>query len=427
MKIVVRPSVVDGRIAASPSKSYTHRAFAAALLSEGASKIINPLRAQDTEATRRACLLLGADVRDFGEFVEVVGGCLKTPEDVIDVGNSGTTLRLFTAISALAPRGYAILTGDESIRRRPMKPLLEALRGLGVECWSGRLNDTAPIIVKCGGVRGGEAEIQGNISSQFISAILYASVKSERGVKLRVMGEPVSGPYIDATIAVLSSFGYVVKSASHKFFEVEGGQEGRSCSFKIPGDFGSAAFLMAGAHLTGGELEVRGLSMELPQADAKIIDVLRSFGSRVELGADAVTVRGAGGGGGGEYDLRESPDLLPVIAVMAAKSGEETVIRGVGHARYKESDRIRSMALELSKLGVEVEELPDGLRVRGREKLRGGCVFDSHGDHRVFMAFTVLAAATELGCTVMGAEWAEISYPGFLQDARSVGLGLEES
>jgi len=425
-KVLVKPSIIGGRITAPPSKSYTHRALAAALLSNGTSLIANPLKSQDTEATRKACVLLGAGVVERDEQVEVSGGCLKTPEDVIDVGNSGTTLRFFTAISALAPRGYAILTGDDSIRRRPMKPLLDALRDLGVECWSSKLDGRAPIIVKCGGVRGGEVEIPGDISSQFISALLYASVKSARGVKIRVKGDLVSKPYIDASLAVLNSFGFRIEREGYALFEVEGNQVGRSISFKVPGDFSSAAFFMAGAHLTGGELTVTGLSAELPQADAKIIEILREFGSRVNVESDGVRVRGAGGGGGGEFDLRGSPDLLPVVAVMAAKSRDETVIRGVGHARYKESNRIESMALELKKLGVEVEELPDGLRIRGKDRLRGGCVLDSHGDHRVFMALAVLAAATELGCTLVGAEWAEISYPEFFRDARLLGMGLEE-
>lgn len=424
--LIVKPSIISGRISAPPSKSYTHRAFAAALLAKGTSEIIEPLRARDTEATLRACMLLGASVEDLGGRVRVRGGQLKTPEDIIDVENSGTTLRMFTAISALAPGGYAVLTGDESIRKRPMAPLLAALRSLGVECWSSRLNDMAPIIVKCGGMRGGEAEISGEVSSQFISALLFASTRSSLGARIHVRGDPVSRPYIDASIAVLERFGFKVKRRGYGFFEVDGGQDGSPCIFKVPGDFSSAAFHFAGAHLTGGEVEIDNLDAELPQADFKIIEILRSFGSSVEVGPGWIVVRGAGGGGGGEYDLRGSPDLLPVVAVMAAKSSEETVIRGVGHARYKESDRISSMASELRKLGVEVEEMPDGLRIRGREKIVGDRVLDSHGDHRVFMALSMLAAATERGCTILGAEWGAISYPEFLNDIKRLGMALQE-
>ena len=397
----------------------------AALLSDGVSRVSNPLRARDIDATLRACRMLGATIVKSGEDVEVFGGGLRLPEDVIDVGNSGTTLRFFTAISALAPEGFVILTGDESIRRRPMQPLLDALRLLGVECWSSRLNGCAPLIVRGGGLRGGEASIEGGVSSQFISALLLASVRSRDGVSLRVEGDPVSKPYIDATIEVLRRFGFRVEREGYELFRVEGGQRGEAACFKVPGDFGSASFLMAGAHLTEGEVKVNGLDLELPQADAAILDVLKAFGSEVEVGAGGVRVVGAGGGGGGELDLRDSPDLMPVAAVMAAKSPEETLIKGVGHARFKESDRISTTALELRKLGVEADVLPDGLRIRGRRALEGGATLESHGDHRLFMALTVLAASTKRGCKVRGAEWAEISYPDFLNDLRSLGARLE--
>lgn len=426
MKIaLVRPSTISGEAVAPASKPYTHRAYAAALLSEGVSRIAYPLRSGDTDATRRACVLLGAGIEDEGDLVSVRGGVFRTPDDVIDVGNSGTTLRFFTAISAHAPGGYAILTGDDSIRRRPMEPLLKALRMLGVECWSSKLDGTAPIVVRCGGIEGGEARIAGGISSQFISALIYASTRSRRGARIVVEGEPVSRPYIDASLEVLRRFGFRVEREGYSLFEVEGGQGGRPCEFRVPGDFGSASFLMEGACLTGGEVVVRGLSPDLPQADSAIIGILESLGCGVEVSGDFVRVRGAERIHGGEYDLRDSPDLLPVVACIAARSREETVIRGVGHARFKESDRVMVMAGELRKLGVEAEPLPDGLRVRGRERIEGGCVLDPHGDHRVFMALTMLAASTERGCAVRDPEVSAISYPQFLDHARSLGLRVE--
>jgi 3-phosphoshikimate 1-carboxyvinyltransferase len=423
--IFVRPSVLRGVAEAPPSKSYTHRAYAAALLSDGVSRIINPLKSRDTNATRRACIHLGAEIEEGENYVLVRGGELRIPDNVIDVENSGTTLRFFTAISAHAPGGYVILTGDDSIRRRPMEPLLRALRMLGVECWSSKLDGTAPIIVRGGGMGGGEARIEGWISSQFISALIYASTRSRKGARIIVEGEMVSRPYIDASIAVLARFGFRVEREGHCFFEVEGGQHGAACEFMVPGDFGSAAFLMAGACLTGGDVVVRNLSLDLPQADAAIIDFLRMLGCRVEMMENAVRVYCAGRACGGEFDLRDSPDLLPILACIAAKCSEEVVLRGVAHARFKESDRIMVMAHELSKLGVEAEPLPDGLRIRGKDGVEGGCTLDPHGDHRVFMALTMLAASTERGCIVKGPEVAEVSYPQFPEHATSLGLNVE--
>ncbi len=424
-RVLVKPSVIQGEIEAPPSKSYTHRVYAAALLSKGVSVMINPLRSRDTDASRRACMLLGAEVRKNESKVVISGGRLKTPENVIDVENSGTTLRLFTALSALIPRGYAILTGDESIRRRPMKPLLDSLRDLGVECWASRLDGRAPIIVRGGGVRGGETKITGEISSQFISALLYASVKSDQGARIIVEGELVSKPYIDASLEVLKRFGFRVRNERYELFDVEGGQDGRPCDFKVPGDFSSASFFMAGAQLTRGYVKIKGLDLDLPQADSAIIEILEKSGCSLKISRGSVEVQGIGGFEGGEYCLRDSPDLLPVVAVMAAKSEEETVIRGVKHTRFKESDRLSVIASELRKLGVAVEVLRDGLKIRGRRKLEGGCILKSHGDHRMFMALTVLAASTERGCVVEGAESAEISYPGFLDHARRLGMRVE--
>ncbi len=423
--VLVRPSVLEGEVKAPPSKSYTHRAYAAALLSDGISRIVDPLKSRDTNATKKACILLGAEVEEREGFIVIRGGEFRTPDNIIDVENSGTTLRLFTAISAHIPKGYVILTGDDSIRRRPMEPLLRALRALGVECWSSKLDGTAPIIVRGGGVEGGEARIIGWISSQFISALIYASTRSREGAKIILEGEPVSKPYIDASIEVLRRFGFKVERDGYNVFEIEGRQHGRPCEFRVPGDFGSAAFLMVGACLTGGKVTVRGLSLNLPQADATIITFLRSLGCHVEIFEDAVRVNGAGKICGGEYDLKNSPDLLPVIACIAAKCSDETIIKGVGHAKFKESDRIAAMTEELTKLGVEVKPLPDGLKIRGKERIDGGCILDPHGDHRIFMALTVLAASTEKGCIVRDPEVAEISYPQFLGHARSLGLNIE--
>jgi len=423
-KILVKPSVISGEVEAPPSKAYTHRALAASLLVDGESAVLNPLNSRDVEATKRACKLLGAEMRESREEIRVLGGRFEIPENVIDVENSGTTLRLFTAISSLIPSGYAILTGDESIRKRPMQPLLNSLRELGVSCWSSRLNGCAPIIVEGGGMKGGETRIRGDISSQFISALLYASTKSKNDVRIKVEGGVVSRPYIDATVMVLESFGFKIRREGYGFFEIEGNQAGKPRRFKVPGDMGSAAFFMAGAHLTMGELSLNGVDLSLPQADAKIIEILKNLGSIVQVSSNSVKVSGAGGCGG-EFDLRDAPDLLPIVAVMAAKSSSETVIKGVKHARFKESDRIGSIKAELGKLGVKVEELPDGVRIIGRERLEGGCVLDAHGDHRIFMALAILAASTEKGCVVNGANLIDISYPSFLSDARALGLKFE--
>ncbi|MFB0543243.1 MAG: 3-phosphoshikimate 1-carboxyvinyltransferase, partial [Candidatus Bathyarchaeia archaeon] len=180
MRVRISPSQVSGRVSAPPSKSYTHRAVILASLSEGECDIINPLNSRDTLASFNACKALGVEIEAQERLWRVSGtGRIHTPEDVINVENSGTTLRIITAVSALAPGGYTVLTGDGSTRRRPMQPLLDALHGLGVECWSTRVDGTAPIVVRGGGIEGGETWIRGDISSQFISALLISTPKAE--------------------------------------------------------------------------------------------------------------------------------------------------------------------------------------------------------------------------------------------------------
>ena len=426
--IRVYPSTLEGVVDAPPSKSYTHRAIAISMMTHGRSSIENPLISDDTIASLRAAQLLGAEIHKKPMLIEVDGGVFRTPDDVIDVGNSGTTLRFFTAIAGHTPGGYTVLTGDESIRRRPMGPLLKALRMLGVECWSTRMNDLAPVVVRGGGIRGGEAEIEGNVSSQFISALLIASPKTDDGVEINVLGEPVSRPYIDATITVMERFGFRVSRDDHTWFGVEGGQEGKPTWFRVPGDYSSASFLLAAAYLTSGDITVKNLDPKLPQADMKILDVVRLFGGLVKQEGESVRVRGeAQGSRDIEINLRDSPDLLPIVAMLAAKNPGRTLIKGVEHAHYKETDRVRAVAEELRKLGIQVEETGDGLLIYGKREIEGGIILDPHRDHRLFMALTVISLATRKGCLVEGEEWASVSYPQFLEHLEILGARIESS
>ncbi len=427
-KLYVAPSILSGEIVAPPSKSYTHRVYAVSLLIEDKSTIINPLRSGDTYATLRACRQFGGELTEEGEnYIVLSGGELDLPDNVIDAENSGTTLRLFTALASLPPPGYIILTGDDSLRKRPMQPLLDALRMLGVECWSSRSNGCAPIIVKSGGLKGGETIIRGDVSSQFISALLIASTKAQNPVRIRVEGESVSKKYIDATMEVLRRFGFKVHRDGYSLFEVDPNQTGRAISFKIPGDFSSASFILAGAYLTGGRITVWNLDPNLPQADSAILNILKDFDVKVNVQGDKVTAEGSGPIDGDRvFDLKDSPDLVPVVAVMAAKTLGETVIKGVKHARFKESDRISSTALELMKLGVQVEVFEDGMKIKGVRNLEGGVELDTHNDHRLFMAFTILAASTLKGCIINGLKWVKISYPNFIEDLQKISASIKE-
>ncbi len=427
MKIQALPSQISGTISAPASKSYTHRAVALATIIPEESKIHNPLLSRDTRASIDASKLLGAVVEQDGPLL-VVGGRekLKCPPNVINVENSGTTLRIYTALSAHVERGYTVLTGDDSIRRRPIQPLLDSLGKLGVECWTTRGTGTAPVVVRGGGIRGGRTRIIGWESSQYLTAILIAGLRASDKIILEVEGKIVSRPYVDATIKTIEHFSGHVEREGYSIFEVEG-QPLKGDEFHVPGDFGAASFMMAAAYLTGGEIHIKNLDNSLPQADAAIIKYTEMMGGHITIHEKGLSVRSGRSDKPITLDLSDSPDLLPVLAVMAALRPATTTLKGVSHARLKESDRVGALAAQLVKLGLDVVELEDGLIINGRERLDGGVTLDSYGDHRLFMAFTALGLACTKGLTVLGAESADVSYPNFLDDLTSCGARVKST
>ncbi|MEM4416581.1 MAG: 3-phosphoshikimate 1-carboxyvinyltransferase [Nitrososphaerota archaeon] len=422
---MVSPSEIYGSVTAPPSKSYTHRAVALAAITEEETRIYTPLLSRDTRASIRAAKMLGSEVAMDDDFLRVVGReRLSCPADVIDVENSGTSLRIFTALSALVGDGYTVLTGDDSIRRRPIQPLLDALRMLGVDCWTTRGTGTAPVVVKGGGIKGGYAEIIGWESSQYVTAILVAGLRASGKVILRVEGHTVSRPYIDATIKTVERFGGRIAREGYSYFEVEP-QPLRGISFQVPGDFGAASFIIAAAYLAGGEVLIRNLDPSLPQADSAIVGYAEAFGCKIGYVDGGLRVIPDRSSGELALNLSDSPDLLPVLAVMAVARPATTHLTGVSHARLKESDRVNALAVQLRRLGIDVREREDGLTIRGQDEIEGGLILESYGDHRLFMAFTVLGLACKKGLTVEGAESADVSYPNFLEDLSRIGARLK--
>lgn len=419
--IEVLPSKVEGTIRAPPSKSYSHRALAISLLCENPSEIFGLSEANDVRATLNAIVKMGASLRteksSFGLNVEVCPPQRpRAPDDVLDCGGSGTTIRFFTAISTLAEGGYTVLTGNESLRRRPMGPIIEAINRLGGWALSTRMNGLPPIVVRGGGLKGGYAELDGSISSQFFSGLMISSTMFEEGIRLKPTCGLVSKPYVEMTGEVLRRAGAEVEINDE--ITVHPIRPAK-LDFTVPGDFGLAAPLMAMASITGGELRVEGLDGSLPQADSRIIEILREFGVSVTETEGSVVVSGRPERGV-RLDLRDSPDLFPVACVIAAVVEDQSEIRGVAHARVKESDRVANMALELRKLGVWVKELYDGLVIRGG-KIRGDVNLDPHGDHRIFMALLALASAASEKCSIGDEDCVRDSYPNFLEDAGKLG------
>ncbi|HML25597.1 MAG TPA: 3-phosphoshikimate 1-carboxyvinyltransferase, partial [Methanomethylovorans sp.] len=384
-----------------------------------------PLLSADTLATVAACEKLGAKIELINGDLHIIGikGKPSVPDDVIDVKNSGTTLRLMTAISSLA-NGATVLTGDSSIRGRPNQPLLDVLNKMSVEVFSTRNNGCAPIVVR-GGLRGSAAEIDGSMSSQFISALLIACPLAAEDTILSVKGQMKSRPYVDITIEMLAEADVkiLVDENNGIRFIIPANQKYDLKEYTVPGDFSSASYLLAAAAMLGPCISVHNL-FPSKQGDSEIINVLRQMGTDVhwdtEKGIVTVkrrTLKGI------MFDAGATPDLVPTVAVLAAVADGVTVIGNAKHVRYKETDRLHAMALELSKMGIMVKEESDSLTITGG-KLIGSAVHGWH-DHRIVMALT-LAGMVAGNTTIDTAESVSISYPDFFEEMKSIGAKIEK-
>lgn len=421
----MKPSVVRGRVSAQPSKSYTHRFLSAALLSDGTSKLYNPLSSLDTKSTLRAVRSLGGRVSgDEEEWIVEGAGCDLNPiEKEINVQNSGTTIRFMSAISSLSQEKVR-LTGDESILQRPMGPLVSSLRDLGASARCEGAKGRPPVVVG-GGLEGGKTEIMGTISSQFISALLFASPLSEVGVDLEVEEGLKSKPYVRMTLKVLDTVGARIRSRdSFMSYSIPGDQTLDPFEEEVPGDFSSAAFLLGAGAISGGPVEVLNLDPGDVQGDKRILNLLEDFGAEVSVEDNKIEVSSDGRLQGIDVDCSDIPDLIPVLSVLGSVAEGQTRLYNASHLRYKEVDRISALSTELNKLGVEVEELEDGLKVYGANELEGGKL-NSHGDHRILMALAIAGLISEGGVIIKGSQCMRVSYPKFAKDMEELGADVE--
>ncbi|HZS73620.1 MAG TPA: 3-phosphoshikimate 1-carboxyvinyltransferase, partial [Candidatus Nitrosotalea sp.] len=357
MKCKVDKSILTGTISCPPNKSYSHRAIFLAALSNGKSTLRNVLLSRDTLATVNACKAFGAKIEINDSTVAVESNGKITPQDLeIDASNSGTTIRISTAIASLSDK-IITLTGDASLKKRPMQPLLDALKQLGVQCTS---TDGKPPVTIKGRADGGITRISGSISSQFISALLISGPKMKNGITLEIDGDLVSKPYLDSTIATMKKFGVTVNAISpYKKYNVPN-QEYNATEFVVPSDFSSMALLLSAAVLLGENMSINASLGDLPQGDREILSYLEKLGVKINVG-EKITIVSPKLLNGGRFDLSNNPDLLPPMAILALKTSKPIEIYNVRHARFKETDRIAILAKELTKIGIGITEKDDGL------------------------------------------------------------------
>ena len=427
MDVTVRPSAVAGTARAPPSKSYTHRAVLAAGYGSGAS-VRDPLVSADTRATGRAVEAFGGTVESVEGDFEVSGfrGSPAVPDDVIDCANSGTTMRLVTATAALAD-GISVLTGDDSLRSRPQGPLLAAISDLGGRAESTRGNGQAPLVVE-GPIEGGSVSIPGDVSSQFVTALLMAGAVTEAGIEVELETDLKSAPYVEITREVMEAFRVETRSTGSGF-AVPGGQSYSPADgeYAVPGDFSSISYLLAAGALAAEEGEavlVRGAHPSA-QGDAAIVDVLDRMGATIDWyeATGEIAVRKSRLSGA-TVDVGDTPDLLPTIAALGAAADGTTRIENAEHVRYKETDRVSAMAEELERLGAVVSEEPDALVIEGGDSDLVGARVDGRADHRVIMSLAVAGLVAEGETTVTGAEHVDVSFPDFFDVLYDLGADV---
>jgi len=402
---------VDATFEAPSSKSYTHRALIAAALAAGRSRITAPLRAADTELTAQGLESLGVPIEWLPGEITVTGcsGAFPAPGEVtIDCRNSGTTLRLLASAALLAPHPV-VLTGSTRMLERPIGPLADALRTLGGDvAFTGRPG--FPPIRILGRLRGGKAQIDGSMSSQFISSILMAAPYADEDVELTLPAPPASQSYLDVTADVMLRFGARLERRGYEWFRVKSGVPYRGRGYRVEGDYSSASYLFAVAAV---------LNPASVQGDRRFLDALEAMGCRVAAGADAVTVERTGDLEGIEIDMSSSPDTVQTLAAVAATAASPTTITGIAHLQYKESDRVGVTAEVLRRMGAGVLVTEDSLMVTPAHL--HGVLVDPHDDHRTAMAFAVLGLAVG-GMAIRDPGCVEKSFPGFWEALYGEGL-----
>lgn len=424
MILKITPSSVAGTVAVPGSKSHTIRAIAGALLAEGTSIVRSPLLSFDTASTLAAAVEMGAKSEKFADRWEITGcaGAPAVPGKVLDMGNSGTGLRMLTAAAALA-NGQVSFTGDESLCSRGMKPLLDALRKLGVEVTAAP-GDHAPLSVK-GALQGGKTQVEA-LCSQYLSALLFAAPCIKNGdleIEVTKLSEE---PYVEITLNWLRKLGAeFTASKDLMHFTVPGNQKLRAFDSFIPADFSTAAFPL-GAGIVAGKstgVTIQNLDFNDAQGDKAVFKMLESLGAKLQYNPDNSVTVYPGKLTSGELDLGQTPDALPLLAAVAAvNEGSVITLGNAGQARNKETDRIACMTSELRKMGAVIEEKPDAMIITGGRL--HGAVVNSFKDHRLAMALAVAALVADGTTEILDAESCAVTYPDFISDFRNLGAAF---
>ena len=413
---IVKPvsEPVRGSIRPPGSKSLTNRALITAALASGTTKLSGVLASDDTRVMVESLNRLGVAVtHDVGNCTMEVAGCGGRPPAAkaeLWLENSGTSIRFLTAFCSLGTGQYR-LDGNDRMRERPISHLVQSLKlfGVDVECELG--TDCPPVLMNAQGLTGGRTTLAGNVSSQYLSALLMVAPCASNAVDIEVTGELVSQPYIDMTMGVMAQFGVTVGCSEQHRFSISP-QQYKATNYDIEPDASAASYFFAAAAITGGEVIVEGLSSYALQGDVNFVDALQQMGCEVDYGDDSITVRG-GKLTGIDIDMNAISDTAQTLAVVALFAEGPTRIRNVGHMRHKETDRVAALINEIRRMGVSAEEHEDGLSITPGE-LQPATI-ETYDDHRMAMSFALAGLRTQ-GIRIADPSCTAKTYPHFFSD-----------
>lgn len=418
--IRIIPSPLKGDIKIPPSKSLAHRAVICAGLSEGISNIDNIIFSEDIKATTMGMESFGIEVNRKDESININGKSkLSLVNSIINCNESGSTLRFLIPL--------ALLTGEEinfegrgKLVSRPLDVYYEMFKNQNIHYENN--NGQLPLKVK-GALKPGTFYVKGNISSQFITGLMFALPLLEGDSKIIVTTELESKGYVDLTIDCMESFGVKIENKNYKEFYIKGNQKYINRDYRVEGDFSQAAFWII-AGILGANIKCKDLNLNSLQGDRIILDIVKEMGANIKISEDTIEVCESQTKGI-VIDASECPDLVPILSVLGALSEGTTKIINAERVRIKECDRLKAMQTELSKVGADIEETKDGLIIRGKSSLKGGTV-DSWNDHRIAMAMAVASIKCQEPIIITNSNAVTKSYPEFWKDFKMLGGNIDE-
>ncbi|HTB07022.1 MAG TPA: 3-phosphoshikimate 1-carboxyvinyltransferase [Bacteroidia bacterium] len=416
---LVKP--IEAKVQVPGSKSFTNRALIVAALADGITTLQGASDSNDSRILITLLDRLGVEIIEQDGVVQVRGNGGKFDEfnGVLNVEDAGTVMRFLTALCSIVP-GEITIEGSDRMNHRPIKELVDALKKLGAEITYSDNDGYPPIKINGGTINGGNVHVNGNVSSQFVSALLMIAPALSTDTEIVIDGEQVSEPYIDMTTSVMKEFGMDVEKSGKHYF-VGGNKAYKGTKYKVEGDASAASYMLAIAALTQSKIAVTNVSANSLQSDARFVKILKQMGCTVG-DKEYLEVTGTNTLKAIEVNMQTMPDTAQTLAVLAAFAKGETIITGLKTLQLKESKRITALQMELEKMGIECEAGNDFIKIKGGAPK--AATISTYSDHRMAMAFAIAGMKVE-GIGIESPEVVKKSYPGFWEALKSIGVNVE--